>query len=459
MSKILIIDDDEKMSSMLAAILEREGHEASFAHNLKKGLKEAISRPFDVIFLDVMMPDGNGLDLLPELRETPSRPEVIIITAVGNPDGAEMAVKNGAWDYVQKPFSIEQIKLQLFRALQYRKEKTAGKLPVALKQEGIIGSSLKMRACLDLLAQAANSMANVMITGETGTGKELFAKAIHENSSRSNKNIVVVDCTSLPDTLVESILFGYEKGAFTGAKNTMGGLIKQADGGTLFLDEVGELPLSIQKSFLRVLQEHRFRPVGGKREVQSDFRLVSATNRNLDEMVRRGQFRKDLLFRLQSFGIELPPLRKRAEDINELSIYHITKICGLYGIETKGFSAEFLKIIAAFDWPGNVRELVNTLEKAIVSAHHEPILFPIHLPDKIRIRIARDAVTVNNQVNESSKRTQALNRTLPTLKKIEQRQTPRLKNIIYSNWHPLPATMFKKPAAYPALDGPVYTAF
>ena len=416
MSKILIIDDDEKMTSTLAAILKREGHETGFAHNLKKGLKEAISRPFDVIFLDVMMPDGNGLDLLPELRETPSRPEVIIITAAGSPDGAEIAVKNGAWDYLQKPFSIEEIKLQLLRALQYRKEKTARKLPVALKQEGIIGSSLKMKACLDLLAQAANSMANVMITGETGTGKELFARAIHENSPRSNKNIVVVDCTSLPDTLVESVLFGHEKGSFTGADNAMDGLIKQADGGTLFLDEVGELPLSIQKSFLRVLQEHRFRPVGGKREVQSDFRLVSATNRNLDEMVRRGQFRKDLLFRLQSFGIELPPLREHTEDINELTMYYMTKICNRYEMEAKGFSPEFFQTLAGYDWPGNVRELVNTLEKAIVSARHEPILFPIHLPDKIRIRIARDSVTVNNQVNESSKRAQALNRTLPTLK-------------------------------------------
>ena len=416
MSKILIIDDDEKMSSMLAAILEREGHEAKSAHNLKSGLEEAISRPFDVIFLDVMMPDGNGLDLLPELREAPSRPEVIIITAVGSPDGAEIAVKNGAWNYLQKPFSIEEIKLQLLRALQYREEKSARKLTVALKQEGIIGSSLKMKACLDLLAQAANSMANVMITGETGTGKELFSRAIHENSPRSNKNIVVVDCTALPDTLVESVLFGHEKGSFTGADNAMDGLTKQADGGTLFLDEVGELPFSIQKSFLRVLQEHRFRPVGGKREVQSDFRLVSATNRNLDEMVRRGQFRKDLLFRLQSFGIELPPLREHTEDINELTMYYMTKICNRYRMEAKGFSPEFFQTLADYDWPGNVRELVNTLEKAIVSARHEPILFPIHLPNKIRIRIARDSVTMNNQVNESSKRAQAFNRTLSTLK-------------------------------------------
>ncbi len=416
MAKILIIDDDEEMCSALVAIMEREGHEAGFAHNLKSGLKMTISRPFDVVFLDVMMPDGSGLDLLPELRETPSRPEVIIITGVGNPDGAELAVRNGAWDYLQKPFSIKDIKLQLFRALQYRKEKSARRLPVALKQEGIIGNSPKMKACFDLLAQSANSMANVMIIGETGTGKELFARAIHENSPRSNKNFIVVDCSALPETLVESVLFGHEKGAFTGANSTREGLIKQADGGTLFLDEVGELPLALQKSFLRVLQEHRFRPVGGKSEVQSDFRLVSATNRNLDEMVKNMKFRKDLLFRLQSFIIELPNLRERTEDINDLAMFYMAKICNRYGLKAKGFSPELFQILAGYDWPGNVRELANTLEKAIVSARHEPILFPIHLPDKIRIRITRDSVTMNNQVNESSKQAQALNRTLPTLK-------------------------------------------
>lgn len=416
MAKILIIDDDEDMCYTLSGIMNREGHEVSCAYNLGDGLRKAISRSFDVVFLDVMMPDGNGLDLLPEIRETASRPEVIIITAVGDPDGAELAVRNGAWDYLQKPFSIEEMKLPLLRAFQYREEKTARKLPVALKQEGIVGSSLKMRACLDLLAQASNSDANVLIIGETGTGKELFAGAIHENSPRSNKNIAVVDCTSLPDTLVESVLFGHEKGVYTGADKARGGLIKQADGGTLFLDEVGELPLSIQKSFLRVLQEHRFRPVGGRREVESDFRLVSATNRNLDEMIKRGQFRKDLLFRLQSFIIELPPLREHTEDINELAMHYMTKICNRYGMEAKGFSPELLQTLATYDWPGNVREFVNTLEKAIVSARHEPIIFPIHLPTHIRIRIARDTVFMNNQVNESSKRAQALHRTLPTLK-------------------------------------------
>jgi len=195
-----------------------------------------------------------------------------------------------------------------------------------------------LEACLDLVAQIANSRVNVLITGETGTGKENFAKAIHKNSSRAGKNFVVVDCTALPETLVESMLFGHEKGAFTGAEKARVGLIKEADGGTLFLDEVGELPLIVQKDFLRVLQENRFRPLGSNKEIESDFRLVSATNRDLERMVESGQFRKDLFFRLQSVIIELPPLRNRPRDIKDLAIHYVVKLCERYGMETKGFS-------------------------------------------------------------------------------------------------------------------------
>jgi two-component system NtrC family response regulator len=217
--------------------------------------------------------------------------------------------------------------LPLIRAIQYQEEKKAGKTKVALKREGIIGNSLQMKGCFDLLAKAANSITNVLITGETGTGKELFASAIHENSSRANNNFVVVDCTVLPETLVESMLFGYKKGAFTGADRANEGLIIQADGGTLFLDEVGELPLNVQKAFLRVIDEHSFRPLSCKREIKSDFRLVSATNRNLEEMVRRGKFRKDLLFRIRSLVIEPPPLREHTEDIKELAMHYTAKLC------------------------------------------------------------------------------------------------------------------------------------
>jgi two-component system NtrC family response regulator len=392
MANILIIDDDEMLCDMMTTMVSQMGHSATFANTLKDGLKKASSEEFDVVFLDVRMPDGNGLDILPAIRETFSSPEVIIITGFGDPDGAELAIKNGAWDYIEKPSSIKAMTLPFIRALQYREEKKTRKPPVALKREGIIGSSSKMRTCIDLLAQAAKSDANVLITGETGTGKELFAWAIHNNSHRANKNFVVVDCAALPETLVESMLFGYEKGAFTGADKTQDGLILQADGGTLFLDEVGELPLSIQSAFLRVLQEHRFRPISGKGEIESDFRLVAATNRDLDQMVKQGLFRKELLFRIQSFTIELPPLREYPEDIKEIAIYHMAKICERYGTGTKGFSPEFLEALTSYDWPGNVRELVNTLERAIAAARQDPILFPKHLPTHIRIQVARASI-------------------------------------------------------------------
>lgn len=392
MSRVLIIDDDRMMNEALSSVVERMGHEVRNAFTLREGLDKALAEPFDVIFLDVRMPDGSGLAILPRLRETESSPEVIIITGYGDPDGAELAIRNGAWDYIQKPASMQTMTLPLIRALQYRQEKNHARPPVLLKREGIIGESPKMKATLERLAQIAAAGANVLITGETGTGKELFAKAIHENSPRAGKKFIVVDCTALPETLVESLLFGHEKGAFTGAVSAREGLIKQADGGTLFLDEVGELPLAIQKSFLRVLEEHQFRPLGAKKEITSDFRLIAATNRNLDHMVEQGEFRKDLLFRLRSLILDLPPLRERLGDIRELTVYHVNKLCERYGTETKGFSPEFFTVLAQYDWPGNVRELVHTLEQALAVAAYEPTLFPTHLPTHIRIRAAQASV-------------------------------------------------------------------
>jgi two-component system, NtrC family, response regulator len=391
-ARILIIDDEVEICRMLSDLVKDLGHEAAYENTLKNGLKSAQSSPFDVAFLDVKMPDGNGLDIMSKIKETSSNPEVIIMTGYGDPDGAELAIKNGAWDYVQKPASIEKMALPLIRALQYREE-IKNKTPTKIFDiEEIVGRSPQMVACLKRLAQAASSDINVLITGETGTGKELFAKAIHKNSSRSDKSFVVVDCTTLTDTLIENILFGHEKGAFTGAVKSHSGLIKQADGGTLFLDEVGELLPSLQKSFLRVIQERSFRPIGGNKEIGSNFRLVAATNRNLDAMTKTGHFRKDLLFRLKSLLIELPPLRKRREDIKEIVMYYLKKISDQHQSKIKGFSPEFLESFTSYEWPGNVRELVNTMERVFVSAKNERILFPRHLPMHIRVKLARASI-------------------------------------------------------------------
>jgi two-component system NtrC family response regulator len=391
-ARVLIIDDDQGMCYTLANMVRLDGHEVRSVHTLREGAAEAGSGSYDVVFLDVMMPDGSGLEMLPRIREAGSSPEVIIMTSAGNADGAELAITNGAWDYVQKPFSIKEMRLPLLRALQYRRERLTKKPRTALKREGIIGGSPEITRCLDLLAQAAGTDSNVLITGETGTGKELFARAIHENSGRSEKNFVVVDCAALPETLVESVLFGHEKGAFTGAERAHDGLVKQADGGTLFLDEVGELPLSVQKAFLRVLQERRFRPVGAKVEVKSDFRLIAATNRHLDDMVKAGRFRNDLVYRIRSIVIDLPPLRGRTGDIRDLAMHYMARLSERYGMGTKGFSPEFLEAICACHWPGNVRELIHALERAVSVAMDEPTLHPFHLPIAIRVELARNSI-------------------------------------------------------------------
>ncbi|CAO0820503.1 Sigma-54-dependent Fis family transcriptional regulator [Desulfarculales bacterium] len=391
MAKVLIIDDDEQLCRMLALKISLLGHQADSFHSLRRGLEAAVRKPYEAVFLDVRLPDGSGLAGLAGLRETPGRPEVIIITGAGDPDGAELAIKNGAWDYIKKPASIQAMTLALMRALQYRQERAAGRQRLALRRETIVGDGPVLQTCLDLLAQAASSEQSVLISGETGTGKELFAQAIHQNSARAAGPWVVVDCGVLPANLVESLLFGHERGTFTGASEAREGLIRQAHEGTLFLDEVGELPLSVQKAFLRVLENHTFRPLGGRREVVSDFRLVAATNRNLEEMAHQGRFRQDLLFRLRGLSLPLPSLRERPEDLRALVDSHLERLCARYNLAIKGLSPDFLAALATYPWPGNVRELVNTLEQVLTRAGQAPTLFPRYLPGEVRVCWARAA--------------------------------------------------------------------
>jgi two-component system NtrC family response regulator len=392
MANLLIVDDDRLVLDSLSQVAAKMGHESETADTVAEALGKIRSGAFDVVLCDVRMPDGSGFDLFPEIRAANPPPEVIIITGFGDVDGAELAIKKGAWDYIQKPLSFKDVTLCVDRVLQYREKKLCIPKPVALNVEGIVGKSPKLRACLDMLAQAASSDANVLITGETGTGKELFAWGIHKNSARAERNFVVVDCAALPETLVESTLFGHVRGAFTGADKPREGLIKQADGGTLFLDEIGELSVSVQKAFLRVLQERRFRPVGGGQEVTSDFRLIAATNRQLEVQVKKGGFREDLLFRLRTLVLELPPLREMKEDIKDLAVHYVVKFCEQYGVPMKGFTPEFHGVLMSYAWPGNVRELIQALEKAVISAKEEPILFPKHLPEHIRVNLARASV-------------------------------------------------------------------
>ncbi len=386
MATILIIDDDFYIREVLEDNIAVLGHEAVFAKNLSEGRRLTENREFDLVFLDVCLPDGNGLEAVPGIREGPGAPEIIIITGAGDTEGAELAIGSGAWDYIQKPFSMQNIRLQVQRVLEYRNRKREKKRTVSLKRDRIIGCSPRLNACLDRVARCADSDTSVFVSGETGTGKELFARAIHENSSRADRPFVVVDCASLPDQLVETLLFGHEKGAFTGAHCSKTGLISEAHGGTLFLDEVGELPLTTQKNFLRVLQERRYRPVGNRKEFHSDFRLISATNRNIEERVRTGRFRKDLLYRLRSFVLELPPLRDRKEDIKPLTLHYIFLTCRKRGIQIKGMVPEFLGMLESCEWPGNIRELIGSIEEAVLAEPENPVLYPMHLPPRIRVQ-------------------------------------------------------------------------
>lgn len=385
MITVLIIDDDPGICLFFSTLFEQMGHESTAAHTIKDGLAQARKNSFDLILLDLELPDGNGLEIMPELIKLPSRPEIIIITGTGDIRGAKMAFKYGAWDYVQKPFLLEEVTPPITRALQYQKEKKASKPPMPLIRTNIVGESDALKKSLEDVAKAAVTDVSVLITGETGTGKELFAKAIHENSKRASKPFIAVDCGALPDTLVESLLFGHEKGSFTGAEKKQEGLILQADGGTLMLDEVGDLPLSAQKSFLRTLQERCVRPIGGKSEKPVDFRLVAATNLNLDQMVLEKKFREDLLYRIRAIEIKLPPLRERDKDIEDIIIKKVHELARRYGMDTKAVSSEFFNVLAACHWPGNVRELINVLEYALVNAEQDPTLFPKHLPPEYRV--------------------------------------------------------------------------
>ncbi|MBI9091562.1 MAG: sigma-54-dependent Fis family transcriptional regulator [Desulfobacterium sp.] len=398
MANVLIIDDDRVFCDVLSRRVSRLGHHSAFALTLSHGEEMANQREFDVIMLDVQLPDGNGIEAIPRFQALAHSPEVIIITGSGSPDGAELAIKWGAWDYVQKPASVEAITLPLLRALEFRKEKNQARSRLSLKRKEIIGSSPQLVSCLELVGQAAQTDVSILIQGETGTGKELLARAIHDNSSRSKGAFIVVDCGAIPENLVEGLLYGHEKGVFTGADKKQIGLIEQANQGTLFLDEIGELPLAIQTAFLRVLQEHRYRPLGSTKEKESDFRLVSASNRDMEKRVKEGHFREDLLYRIRAFSIISPPLRERLNDISELSMYYVTKKCETSGILTKGFSPDFFEAINAYDWPGNIRDLFNTLDSAMVSAGEQPILFPQHLPVKIRSQIARTSASTTQAV-------------------------------------------------------------
>jgi two-component system, NtrC family, response regulator len=393
MTKILIIDDDDIFSRQLSLYIDRMGHVCKTAPDMKTGIKTAEEDRFDIVFLDVILPDSNGLAGINTLKNMPSRPEVVVITGDGDIDGAEMALNSGAWDYLVKPPAFNKIKLLIKRIMEFRNEKNRQEETILFNRDTLIGESLPLKRVITKIARAASSDTPVFITGETGTGKELVAKVLHKNCRRHEKPLIAVDCTNLPDTLAGNILFGHIKGTYTGAETNQTGLIQEADGGILFLDEVGDLSSGVQRSLLRVLQEKKFRPIGAKTETACDFRVISASNKDLKTLVDKGLFRKDLYYRLVVFHIDLPPLRQRKQDIKQLLTHYVSSICYQMGISVKGISKDFVETLESYEWPGNVRELINITHLSIANAMDAPMLYPHFLPKELRINLIKKHIS------------------------------------------------------------------
>jgi DNA-binding NtrC family response regulator len=376
--RILVVDDEEQMRDLLAKVLERKGYQVSACGDGAEALALLEREPADLVVTDVRMPGLNGMEALRAIKELNPDIVVIIMTAFGSIDQAVQAVKDGAYDYINKPFKIDEILLTIEKALEERHLRhevstLRQELRTRYHFENLIGKSRAMQEIFGLIEQVAGSRSTVMVYGKSGTGKELVAKAIHYNSPRSSKAFVAVNCAAIPAELLESELFGHEKGAFTGAIATKVGKFELATGGTLFLDEIGHMRLDLQAKILRALQEREIERVGGTRTIKIDVRVLAATNRDLKKAIEEGTFREDLYYRLNVVPITLPPLRQRREDIPLLVEHFIGKYNREFARKVKGFSAGATAALYQYDWPGNVRELENVIERAVALAQSETI--------------------------------------------------------------------------------------
>ena len=387
METILIVDDEKNYLVVLEALLGPEGYEILTADNARDAIRLIRDSDLDLLITDMKMPGTSGMQLLEESKKIKADLPVIMMTAYGTIEMAVEAMKKRAYDYITKPFQNEELKLTVKKALEnYRLIKENRLLSEALsdryKYGKIIGKSKPMQEIYEMISKVAQSKASVMITGPSGTGKELIAKAIHYGSARKDRPFISVNCGALTETLLESELFGHEKGAFTGAVSMRKGRFELADGGTLFLDEVGDMPPSLQVKLLRVLQEMEFERVGGTKTIRVDVRVLSASNRNIKEVVAEGGFREDLFYRLNVINIEVPSLRERTEDIRLLVNHFIEKYRQDRGKEEIELSPEAWKILYSYTWPGNVRELENIIERAVV-LKADRVIGPDDLPAEL----------------------------------------------------------------------------
>jgi len=387
MPNILVIDDDRDVRDVLRSLFESEGFHVTVAVDGETGIEKLGSQKFDLFITDLVMPDLDGLGVLSKVKNTVNAATpCIVITAFGTVKTAVEAMKHGAFDYVTKPFRLDELLLVAKRAMEFAKLRDEN---VKLKRElkgrydfhGIIGTSREMEKVYRLIEKVADTDSTVLITGESGTGKELIARTIHYNSSRANNNFVPLNCAAIPRDLLETELFGHEKGAFTGAVSTRIGRFELANGGTLFLDEIGELDPSMQVKLLRVLQEKEFERVGSTKTIKADVRILAATNKDLEEETKAGRFREDLFFRLNVIPLHLPPLRERREDIPLLVDHFLDKFAEQKGKDRPLISGDVMKVLMSYEWKGNVRELENLIERFVILKSGEEIKVS-DLPDR-----------------------------------------------------------------------------
>ncbi len=381
MKTVLIIDDEESIRESLIGILKDEGFRPLYAQNGEEGLAMAREEDPDLILLDIWMPGIDGIETLTRLREFRPEQMVIMMSGHGTIETAVKATRLGAYDFIEKPLSLEKVLLAIQNAMKVGElveENRALKAKIA-KEHEMIGKSSPISRLKEQIAMAAPTSGWVLITGENGTGKELVARAIHHNSQRRSKPFIEVNCAAIPEELIESELFGHEKGAFTGATAQRKGKFDQAHEGTLFLDEIGDMSLKTQAKVLRILQERKFERVGGNRTIEVDVRVIAATNKDLEEGIRKGEFREDLFYRLNVLPLQVPPLRERQDDISLLADHFLQVFCSKEIRETKQLSPAAMEALRRYPWPGNVRELKNLIERLVIMTP-EQLITPVHLP-------------------------------------------------------------------------------
>ena len=387
-SRILVVDDELNIRSALVTLLEKKQYQVRGAGSAEEALEQMETTAADLVLTDLKMPGMGGMELLHRLKQKWPDTEVLVMTAFGSIDTAVEAIRHGAYDYLTKPIDRDRFALVVEKALErhalaFENKQLKDRLETRTRFEQMIGESEPMQRVYGLVEMVADSDVTVLLTGESGTGKELVARAIHHKSPRANGPFVTLNCGALPENLFESELFGYEKGAFTGATTNKLGRFELADGGTLLLDEVGELSLKSQVDFLRVLETKEFRRLGGTKVVRVDTRIVAATNRNLNEAVKEGEFREDLFYRLNVVPIPLPPLRERGNDIPMLAERFMHEFSALHHRVTKDISRPAMRLLRLYAWPGNIRQLRNLIERLVVTVK-DSVIEPAHLPEEIQ---------------------------------------------------------------------------